>query len=63
MLVSYSLVVITFATMNSTYCFPRCVERHVYSSYDEFLRLHEGKPVLMGLIVEPDLVLLSMSRR
>ncbi|ONM62813.1 hypothetical protein ZEAMMB73_Zm00001d000228 [Zea mays] len=51
MLVSYSLVVITFATMNSTYCFSRCVERHVYSSYDEFLRLHEVTHVLRILTV------------
>ncbi|ONM56028.1 hypothetical protein ZEAMMB73_Zm00001d020979 [Zea mays] len=29
--------------MNSTDCFSRCVERHVYSSYDEFLRLHEDE--------------------
>jgi len=44
----------------STDHFSECVERHAYSTYDEYLKLHEGKAALMGLIVEPGLVFLSM---
>lgn len=40
----------------STDHFSECVERHAYSTYDEFLKLHEGKPAFKGLIVEPGLV-------
>jgi hypothetical protein len=40
----------------STDHFSECVERHAYSTYDEYLKLHEGKAALMGLIVEPGLV-------
>lgn len=28
--------------------FSECVERHAYSTYDKFLKLHEGKAALMG---------------
>jgi len=52
----------------STDHFSECVERHAYSTYDKFLKLHEGKANLMGfcclfiwfLVVEPGLVFLSM---
>jgi len=40
----------------STDHFSECVEGHAYSTYDEYLNLHEGKAALMGLIVEPGLV-------
>jgi len=35
----------------STDHFSECVERHAYSTYDEFLKLHEGKAALMGFHV------------
>jgi len=52
----------------STDHFSECVERHAYSTYDKFLKLHEGKANLTGfyylfiwfVAVEPGLVFLSM---
>jgi hypothetical protein len=32
----------------STDHFSECVERHAYSTYDKFLKLHEGKANLMA---------------
>ena len=28
--------------------FSECVERHAYSTYDKFLKLHEGKTALVS---------------
>jgi hypothetical protein len=37
-------------TNQNTDHFSECVERHAYSTYDKFLKLHGGKTALMSLL-------------
>jgi len=34
------------------YHFSECVERHAYSTYDKFLKLHEGNTALMSFLYD-----------
>jgi hypothetical protein len=37
-------------TNQNTDHFSECVERHAYSTYDKFLKLHGGKTALISLL-------------